>query len=162
MDFPAHALWAFALFKRYSWQWEAVFFGVLPDLIFGLPALYFLLKSPEKQFHKKFHDRNYAIIFPYVEPFYRLGHSAVTMLLCFAVTSLYFQNPYWPLLAGWGLHLLLDLPFHKGGWVNGIAPFYPISKRRVNGRWWWKEVIERRPWLAVVNYALALLVYFIA
>ncbi|HIH20819.1 TPA: hypothetical protein HA244_06130 [Candidatus Micrarchaeota archaeon] len=158
MDLPAHALWAFALFKRYSWQGEGVFFGILPDLVFGIPALYYVLTTPGG----KFRDSQYGNIFPKIEPVYRFAHSAVTMLLCFAIASVFLRAPYWPLLAGWSLHILLDLPMHKGGWVQGLAPLYPFSKRRLNRGWWWKEVIERRPWIAVVNYALALLVYFIA
>lgn len=154
MDFPAHIIWSLALFKSYSWQAQAVFFGVLPDLVFAVPAVYFWLKLGR--------PRSYAKIFPHVEPFYRLGHSAVSMLAFFAVASIYFGSPYWPALAGWSLHILLDVPFHKGGFVNGIAPFHPVSKRRVLGKWWWREVVQKKPWIAVANYALALLVYFVA
>ena len=161
MDLPAHALWAFALFKRYSWQWEAVLFGMMPDLIFGIPALYYMWVTRKLPGNPKGEER-YGRIFPLIEPYYRFAHSAVTMLLFFAIASLAARAPYWPLLAGWSLHILLDLPMHKGGWVQGITPLYPISKRKVEGRWWWKEVIEKRPWLAAVNYGLALLVYFIA
>src|SRR3989338_4819768 len=145
MDLPAHALWTFALFKNYSWQLEAVLFGILPDLIFGVPALYYIWATRKTNGKAKGEER-YGVVFPFVEPYYRFSHSALTMLFFFAVALLAARAPYWPLLAGWSLHILLDLPLHKGGWVQGIAPLYPLSRRQLNRGWWWKEIIEKRPW----------------
>ncbi len=154
MDLPAHVFWSLALFKKYNWAWQGVFFGILPDLIFAIPVAFYWLKSGRKT--------SYGDLFPKIEPYYRFAHSAVTMLFFFAIFSLANREPYWPLLAGWGLHILLDLPFHRGGFVQGIALLHPISKRKINGKWWWKEIVEKRPWILLVNYALAALVYFFA
>lgn len=154
MDLPGHFLWTFAIFKHFSWQLQAVFFGIFPDIFFSVAVAYFWLKAGRKA--------SYGQLFPKVEPYYRLAHSALTMILVFFIISFYFHSFYWPVIAGWGLHLLLDLPFHKGGWVNGIAPLHPVYKRRIEGRWWWKEIIEQKPWIALANYSLALIVYFVA
>lgn len=153
MDFPAHLFWTLALTRRYSWTWEAAFWGVLPDLLFGIPAIALMLRMK---------SRDYGRAFPKIEPAYRWGHSAIVMLAAFAIASVISSRPYYPLLAGWGLHLLLDLWTHKGGFANGQIPFYPISMRRVAGKWWWKEEAERRPWLVAANYALAGIAYFLS
>ncbi|MBI5229496.1 hypothetical protein HY991_05265 [Candidatus Micrarchaeota archaeon] len=133
---------------------ESVFFAVLPDIAFGIPVIYYLLRFGRKTSYEK--------IFSKIEPFYRGGHSLLVAFSCFAITSLFIGSPYLPLLAGWGLHSLLDIPLHKGGWVQGQAVFYPISHKRISGRWWWKEAVETKPWIAFANYSLAMLVYFLA
>ncbi len=156
MDLLGHGLWAFALFKHFPWQLEAAAFSLLPDLLFGIPALFFLMAFGRNW------KGNYGKLFPKIEPFYRAGHSLVTMVVCFAGATLFFGEFQLALVAGWGLHILLDAPVHKGGWVDGQELLYPVSKRRVKGRWWFKEEVEKRPWIIIVNYALALLVYFLA
>jgi len=156
MDLFAHGLWALALFKRFPWSWQAAAFAVLPDLFFGLPALFAGISLGRGW------QNNYEKIFPKVEPFYRTSHSLVTMFLCFAGASLFFGEPQWGVLAGWGLHILLDAPVHRGGWVDGQAVLYPLSQKRIRGKWWFKEEVEKRPWIVAINYALALLVYFFA
>lgn len=123
-------------------------------MLFAVPALYFWLWAGR--------EKGYGGIFPKVEPYYRMAHSVFTPIILFAGLWMLFRRLYWPVLAGYLLHLLLDLPLHKGGWVQDIAPFYPFYNRKVKGRWWWKEVVEKYPWIVVVNYSLAALVYFVA
>ncbi len=153
MDFPAHFLWALALFQRYSWVFQGVFFSLLPDIIWSIPAIYFYLSSGRKS--------NYDKLYPKIKPIYQWSHSIVLPTLGFVVIWLWTKTFYWPLLAGYFLHILMDLPFHKGGYANGIAPLYPISNKKINGWFWWREVLREKPYLAILNYLIALTILLI-
>ena len=64
---------------------------------------------------------------------------AVTVGLIFGIVWLFRKRPYW-LMAGWGLHILVDIPTHAETFFP--TPFlWPVSSFHVNGISWGNPVI---------------------
>jgi hypothetical protein len=93
---------------------------------------------------------------------YRCAHSAVTMAFATVAVFLAFgPQSATGVLAGWTLHLLMDVWSHKGGIVNGVRVLYPLSDWRPPSLLWWREEVRAKPWLYLVNLAAAAAVYFL-
>jgi len=159
MDFFAHIAWSMILFGKFfnfSYLIQISFFSVLPDLLWGIPAvfymIYFMLKNRKilswKKRPTKFTKK--------LENLYNSSHSFSVMILFFFIFSIIFSQFYWPILFGWGLHLLLDIFTHKDSIYFKQKPFYPLSNYSVRGYIWhghWKFLI--------LNWSAIILVYIL-
>lgn len=146
MDFFSHGLWAFLIFRKYEWKHFGIFFAVLPDLLFGIPALilFVLGRQPVYTFFSES-----SLIYK----LYYLFHSPLTMILCLFISSLFLGRFFYPLFFGWGLHIVVDLLTHQS--IVPSRPFYPISSFEVRGLVSWGE-----PWFLALNYSLLIIFYF--
>lgn len=79
-----------------------------------------------------------------------------SLVIAAAVTLVAWRaRPRWlPLLAGWWLHIVMDIPTHSSDYY-AVPVFYPLSDWAVNGVAW------TTPWVMALNCA-ALAVVFIA
>lgn len=147
MDTFAHGLWTYAIFHNKSYAWQAVLFGVLPDLLsFGM---LFVINI----FSGKFHRGPPALesIPKWLFAAYNLTHSLVLFLIIFFSIFLITKKWYWPLL-GWAIHILIDIPTHSARFFP--TPFlWPLSNYNFNGISW------ATPWFMVINYLALVIVY---
>lgn len=154
MDFLSHLVWAFVLFHSQPWGWLAVFFCVLPDLLWWFPRL--LLKANLKR-KKIEYDEDSDLQTRWL---YRANHSLVTWAIVVAASYLVFGAQVAAgLAAGWLLHIFMDVWTHKGGIVNGIRLFYPLFDWRFPAVVYWRETVRDKPWVYLLNLALAAAVY---
>ncbi len=156
MDFPSHFIWAYVLFRHYPWAWPAIAFCLVPDFVWAIPLIVLRFNLWRKKL-------------PYSEEedlqsryLYRTAHSMITAVLAYFLSGILFG---WEMaigvLAGWTLHLAMDFWTHKGGIVNGIRLFYPLSDFRLPALIWWREEIRKRPWIYLINLAAAAIVYYL-
>ena len=153
MDIVSHGLWGGIAFGRNRRRnfFAATAFSVLPDVggegmmfllvVLGLPGMPGLA-----------HGHPDISEFPrYAQGFYQATHSLVLFSLVFALVWALRKEHYLP-LAGWGLHILIDIPTHSLALFP--TPFlWPLSSFRVDGVSW------RSTWIMIPNFALLLLVY---
>lgn len=148
MDFPSHFIWAYVLFRHQPWVWTGVAFCLFPDVLWSVPLI---VRRLFLRHDISFHD---------VQSWYRASHSLVTQTASFAVISALFGvQVAFAAACGWLLHFFMDIWTHKGGVVQGIAPFYPLSNWRFPALFWWAEQVQKRPWLYAVNMAAAFAVF---
>lgn len=133
MDTFAHAAWAFVFFRNQRWRNYAIAFAVLPDLLF-LPHFF----SGKLLANIPYSDALQAL-YPY-------SHSLVTLLFASVAFFLLYKPAAYAMLAGWGSHILLDLPSHL---QPTLYLLYPISDMRWGGLFNWYDI----PAL-FINYAL--------
>lgn len=159
VDFISHALWAFAVFHNSADAFAFAGFSLLPDLLWGVPAvfLFFLnggslgeLRKMRRLPHESVRKSPY---FSSVRIFYHASHSWLVTAL--ASVAVYFLLPAlaFPFTGGVFLHLAMDLFVHKDS-VAGQLPLYPLSRFKVNGFFHWSN----RKFLAF-NYAALVIVY---
>jgi len=87
----------------------------------------------------------------YVHTLYNFTHSLVIFAAVFILIWLLRRKPYW-LLAGWGLHIGIDIFSHSDKFFP--TPFlFPLSDFHVNGVSW------AEPVFMLVNYAALIVVY---
>jgi hypothetical protein len=129
MNIVAHGLWGVALTpkKKHKRHLEAVFWSVLPDLIWGSVTIpyWFLFDG--------FWD--FADAPRWFYHLYGMGHSVILWL---AISGLLFAvgKFRWPLFF-WLLHILSDIPGH----TNFATPFlYPVSPYRITGTFSWTDL----------------------
>lgn len=160
MDIFAHMLWTNAVFyKKYvaekSGRFWAVAFGVLPDLVVFTPA--FVYGVYEAFFHngRTFGPNAFfsqAWPFRYAAFGYNFTHSLVIFAVAMAIVTLLRRGrQYWPMW-GWALHILIDIPSHKGFYET---PFlFPLSSYKFDFGTSWAN-----PVYMIVNYSLLAAVY---
>ncbi len=153
MDLVSHCLWGGIAFGRNRRRefFTAALFSVLPDVggegvmfslaLLGLPGMPSLA-----------HGHPDLSQFPsYAQGFYQATHSLVLFSLTFALVWVLRKKPWLP-LAGWGLHILIDIPTHSLALFP--TPFvWPLSSYRVDGVPW------RSASIMIPNFVLLLLVY---
>lgn len=157
MDVFAHALWTNAVFyKKYASEkaqrYWAVFFGVMPDLVSFTPAFLYMVFSGN---HFGIEAFNSGIwVYRWAAASYNITHSLIVFIVAMVVVTVIRRGKqYWPLW-GWALHILIDIPSHKGFYET---PFlYPISNYKFDHGIPWAH-----PLFMVVNYSLLTLVYLI-
>ena len=156
MDLPSHVIWSYALFHSQQWAAVAVVFCVLPDLLWFLPRLAtFALHRGKIQFADANDLRTRHL--------YRTNHSLLTAALATAIVYFIFgQQIATGVAAGWLLHIFMDIWTHKGGIVDGIRIFYPVSDWKFPAPIYWREEVGKRPWLYLINILLASIAYFVA
>ena len=170
MDIFAHGLWTGALYKGVNRKvakpfkvWQAVFWGVFPDLFaFAVPLAGLI-------WNWTFDGLNFSD-FPdpsKTEPpppdtlwffrlasfLYSISHSLVIFVLVFGFIWLIRKQPVWE-LGGWLLHILIDIPTHSYNFYPTPA-FWPVSYWKFNGFSW------GTPWFMIVNYSALVFVYFL-
>lgn len=159
VDFFSHALWAYALFHSQGNALYYAAFSILPDLLWGIPAMLgFLFSgmrfSQIRRMRWRVHENPSKMpYFSFVRAAYHSSHSWVVMaVFCLVVLALlpWLAAPF---AAGVFLHLGMDLFVHKDS-IAGQLPLYPFSRRRVPGFIHWSE---KR--FLLVNYALLAVVY---
>ena len=149
MDVLAHFFWTFAIFfRRKKERWLAALFGVMPDLLSFGP--HFLLSLFAESWG--FGGRTALANIPgYIFLLYNITHSFVVFLVVFLLMYVFARKVYWP-LAGWGLHIAIDIPTHSKAFF--ATPFlWPVSGFTVEGVSW------GTPWFLMVNYAALVVVY---
>jgi len=157
MDIIAHGLWAAAgvtaarkaAHARIRLGWT-VFWAMFPDLLaFGPPVavgLWLLLTGGSLR-GARLPRVNFGV------QLYPLGHSLITFLLVFAVTSLLARRIVLELL-GWLSHILIDIFTHSFRYY-ATRFLWPVSDIRFNGLPWWT------PWFWCSTYVALAIVYFL-
>lgn len=172
MDILSHGLWTgavakiannkvFGKRKRQLKLWEAIIWGVFPDVLaFIIPFVWIVFSLISD--HMNLID---VVSIKPAEPtssgalsvfflssiLYHFGHSLIIFLAVFTISSLLFRRPIWE-MAGWLFHILLDIPTHGNSYP---APFlWPMVNVGFNGVPW------KTPWLLLLNYVAIILTYF--
>jgi len=126
MDILAHGAYNLALQKTIKNKpkkvnpWEAIVWGILPDLIpFGIPFVLGIFSNSLSGHHGSILGLNTATLL------YPFTHSLVIFLFVFLVIRIIRKKWYLPML-GWGLHIVMDIPLHTPDFFP--TPFlFPIS-----------------------------------
>ncbi|MBI2130578.1 hypothetical protein HYU10_02300 [Candidatus Woesearchaeota archaeon] len=147
MDIFAHGLWGYAVFHRNRRNaWLAALFSVLPDIIPFAPV--FIMRLLSGNF-----DRGpppISSIPKYTTMAYGFTHSIIIFSIVFLLVFLLTRKWYWP-MAGWGIHILSDIPTHSSRFF--ATPFlFPVSDYRYNGISW------GTPWFMALNWTALLIV----
>ena len=162
MDIVAHALWAAAGGRWLEAKavidgrtfWGVVALAVAPDVVPMLPVVAHAAVRPNPlQFLIA-----YVTATPATEPAlpalvqawtHHLHCAVHSIVVLFGLTALLglVRRRFPCILAGWWLHVLLDVPTHSADYY-GVPIFYPLSERTFDGIAW------TDPWLLVVNYLL--------
>lgn len=155
MDIISHGLWGSIAFGRSGIRsfWTAFFFGVMPDLFsFGLFTIATFLGISGRVPWGNGEPPPMNAIPPYVHDLYNITHSLIIFALVFTlVWFLREKRPYW-LMAGWGLHILVDVPTHSYQFFP--TPFlWPFSDYRFDGTPWGNASI------LLPNVTLLIIVY---
>ncbi len=156
MDLPSHALWTYVLEKAVApefikthrpFLFFSLLFAAFPDLITDAPYFIAILCSKNKLGLKSLkevlnfaydlnHNRSleYEALFPWSARLGFFSHSFgvyffIAIILNFACPLL-----FWPFVIGYGSHLLIDVPLHRGYFSS--QPFYPFSQLTIPG---WKD-----------------------
>ncbi len=162
MDVFAHALWTNAVFyKKYRKEklqrYIAVAFGVLPDLAVFTPAflygIYMVLTKGAREFGPAAFASN-AWPFQFASIGYNYTHSLVIFAIVMVIVMVIRKGKtYWPMW-GWVLHILIDIPSHKGFYET---PFlFPLSSYKFDHGVSWAH-----PLFMLVNYSLLAIVYLV-
>lgn len=169
MDILAHGLWAAAAAEAANKRlaqplniWQAVFWGVLPDLCtFGILYLFILWniilgKSRFSDFPRPGHvepPANISKVFDLTKTLYNYSHSIFIFAGAFLAVSLIAGRPVWEMMA-WLLHILIDLPTHTYEFFPTPA-LWPFSKVKFSGFNW------ATPWFVVINYLAIIIVFWL-
>ncbi|MEZ5357254.1 MAG: hypothetical protein R3F48_00395 [Candidatus Zixiibacteriota bacterium] len=141
MDIISHALWGGVAFGRTN---RARFLAagsvsILPDLLteglFGVLLFLGIGNMPGwENGHPNITD--YPL---FAQNLYSLTHSLLIFAVVFGIAFLIYKKPIWP-LAGWGLHILIDIPTHSRALFP--TPFlWPISSFTFDGIPWHTPII---------------------
>ena len=158
MDIFSHGLWANLAFRAGKQTKKLAlwggFFGVVPDLFsFGLDFLFSwtrlgeLLGIPLISGSWKLGT---VIIPDYIFALYNIFHSLIVFLVVFFIIWFLRRRIFfWP-LAGWGLHILMDIPTHSAQFFP--TPFlWPISDYTVNGISWGIPTFLLTNWVILIS-----------
>lgn len=152
MDIFAHTLWTNVIFykkmrlERVN-RFIAVFFGVLPDLFSFVPIFVYRFFTGEDFW--RLVNRG-AWVARYANESYNYTHSVVTFSVAVLAVFLirkFLHKPafYWPMW-GWFLHILIDIPTHKGFYET---PFlFPLSGYKFGHGISWGH-----PTFMIINYS---------
>lgn len=152
MDIVAHGLWTAAAATvakrsgahiRIGW---AAWWGMFPDVLAFGPmvaiGLWMRLKDGSHFPH------------PHIGlPLYPMGHSLVIFAAVFGLAALILRRVVWE-LAGWLLHILIDIPTHSYRYY-ATRFLWPLSSYRFDGIPWWT------PWLLWCTYGALAVVYLL-
>jgi len=146
MDFFAHALWAYAAFRKQTLTKWAVVMSVMPDVLsFGIYMLTLFVtgnfafgKPPE-------------VIPDYVTFMYNITHSMFIAGM-FGIFLYIRYRKYMLLVLGWVLHIGIDIFSHSEDFFPTHF-LYPISNFNVSFIAWGNK------WFMIANYTALLIVY---
>jgi hypothetical protein len=156
MDIFAHVAWTNIVFykklkaERIN-RFIAMLFGVLPDFVSFAPVFVYQFFA-RKNFMELVGSNVWMMRF--AEESYKYTHSFVIFVAI--VLVLYFlrsKSWYWPIW-GWGLHILIDIPTHRGFYET---PFlFPISGYQFSHGISWAH-----PTFMIINYGALALIYLV-
>ena len=153
MDVFSHALWGGVTVGRKSRGdfLLAGAFSVLPDLV-GEGTMFLLILLGLPDMPDLGHGHPDIVDFPaYAQDFYNSGHSLFVFASCFALVWLIRRKVLWP-LAGWGIHILIDIPTHSLKLFP--TPFlWPFSSYKMDGIAW------RSPSILLLNFSALAIAY---
>lgn len=157
MDVFSHGLWTnLAFYKKYRYDLKnrlmAVFFGVMPDLVSFVPSTFYLIFS-NSHFPRPGEQIPNTAVFNYALASYDYTHSLA--IFTFAFTLVWFlrgRKPYWPML-GWLLHILIDIPTHRGDFFP-TPILFPVSDIKFLSGFSWAT-----PWFFILNWTILLGIY---
>lgn len=148
MDVFSHALWGGLALGRQGRRdyLAAMAFSLLPDLLGeGVMFTLALLGLDGMPSLAQGHP-NITQFPPWARTFYNFGHSLIVFAVLFTLVWWLRGRPCLP-LAGWGLHVLVDIPCHSVALFP--TPFlWPLSDFKVDGLPWGS------PWILVPNFLL--------
>lgn len=158
MDVFAHTLWTNVVFyKKYRLEklnrFIAVLFGVLPDLFSFTPVFIYSFVT-NTEFFELIEKGNWVV--RYASESYNYTHSvfffSIVVFLVFLVRKMFNKSAfYWPMW-GWLLHILIDIPTHKGFYET---PFlFPLSGFKFSHGISWGH-----PIFMIINYSALAAVY---
>ncbi len=137
MDIVSHGLYGGVAFGRKNRTnfWLSFFFGVMPDLFsFGLFTAGTWIGLFDHPDWSSGRHPDPSQIPQFVSTFYDYTHSLVIFALVFGLVWLIRQRPWW-IMAGWGLHILVDIPTHSSAFFP--TPFlFPLSDFHIDGHPW--------------------------
>lgn len=156
MDVFAHVLWTnAAYYRKYKTDWKtrslSAFFGVLPDLCSFAPLFVYSFIS-----RRGFWDlvNANAWVARYAHESYNYTHSLILFAFVALIVTLIRKGKVWWPMFGWALHILIDIPTHRGFYET---PFlFPISDYKFSYGISWGE-----PTFMAVNYSALILTYII-
>lgn len=144
MDYLAHGLWGYAIYRKTPRPWWGVLWCVFPDTISWVPFLIYRLASGEVG------PPSY-ILPPWMDVLYGLSHSVVIFsLVALGVYVVMRRLPiyFW----GWLIHIAIDVPTHATG--RWPTPFlWPLHNVTFPGVSWGEQ------WFMIANYALFAIVF---
>jgi len=150
MDSFSHAVWGATIIRKVPYLWWAAFFGILPDIIWGV---YWALRYRGKGFKKGLEVRNSEGGLGIHFKVYYLVHSLVPITVVTAI--MYLMVPaYTIVVIPYYLHIIMDIFTHRGVWATRL--FYPFSDFHFEGKDWWKN-----KWISVGNWAALLIINLI-
>ncbi|MFH0804830.1 MAG: hypothetical protein V1916_01385 [Patescibacteria group bacterium] len=142
MDTVSHAAWGATVVRARPLVWWAAMSGALPDII---PALYGIVRyrwryvqDTSSQRFVNNPDVGYLKVYHFCHSLIPI--SVVTVLLRVLAPH------YWVLAIPYYLHILLDIPTHRGMWATRLL--YPFSDVHAEGFNWW-----RHHWITVGNWS---------
>jgi hypothetical protein len=141
MDFVSHALWGGVSFGRASkrnFLWAAGI-SVLPDVLTeGFFGVLYMLNIGGMPGWENGHP-NITDYPMFAQNLYNVTHSLVVFALAFVLLIVLAKKPIW-IVAGWGLHVLIDIPTHSLALFP--TPFlWPISDLKADGIIWGNPMV---------------------
>ena len=171
MDIFSHGLWAGAAAKAANKKrepklnfWQAVGWGVFPDLFAFAPGfigLLWLVATGQMSF-SEWPGRhgmgeptagNDTAAFQLAGQLYNFSHSLIVFALMFALAWFLMRRPVWE-MGGWLLHVIMDIPTHSYAFFP-TPVFWPLFGWKFNGFSW------ATPWFLILDYSLLILVYWL-
>lgn len=158
-DFFSHVFWSYVFFHSFS-NWPVfAFFGVLPDLLFGIPALVVMARlrrrGGQSLWRLPHEEASRLPGVAWIKRVYWSGHSIVLILALSLAGLVFVPALFLPVFFGMLLHFALDVLTHENS-LSGQKPFYPLSNYKVKGLLHWRD----RRFLAV-NYGLLALAFIL-
>lgn len=156
MDFIAHGLWTNIVFyKKYPQEkrqrYLAVFFGMMPDLVFA-PAFIYMLMFVRGRFNEAVFSSN-LWMFKFASVGYQYTHSIVIFIAVMILVVIIRKGKmYWPMW-GWALHIGIDIFTHKDFYET---PFlFPLSNYKIGVVAW------GHPLFMLINYSALAVCYLV-
>jgi len=150
MDSVSHAVWGATIIRKAPYLWWAAFFGILPDLIWGV---YWALVFRSQSFKKGIENRLDVNIRSAHFKVYYFVHSLIPISVVAVI--IYLVSPSFTIVViPYYIHIIMDIFTHRGVWATRI--FYPISDFHFEGMDWW-----RNQWISVGNWIAIVVVNII-
>jgi len=151
MDIFSHSLWAGVIYRKDKKIWWPIFFSVAPDIFSnGIYMVISLFRGVSIIDSSRIHLNP---VRPEIIPFlYSVSHSLIFFAIAFLVVWFILKKPWWP-LAAWGIHIVVDIPFHSVKYF--ATPFlYPLSSFTINSINWGDKT-----YVLMINFSVLAVIY---
>lgn len=152
MDIFSHSLWTGLIYRKEKKIWWPIIFSVAPDLFSnGIYVVISIFKGISFVDSTRVHLNPVG---PEIIPtLYSFSHSLVFFAIAFIAVWLILKKPWWP-LAAWGIHILVDIPFHSVKYF--ATPFlYPLSSFSIDSINWGDN-----NYILAINFCVLAVIYF--